>query len=63
MKESKTKGEVANLQDKKRNLASASNNKFDNRSEELKGYVFDIDPRNVNRYIICQEGIAWHVGA
>ena len=63
IEESKTKGEVSNLQDKKKNFASASNIKFDGRSEELKGYVFDTDPRNVDRYIICQEEIARHVGA
>eukprot|EP00957_Ditylum_brightwellii_P190811 14526446-Ditylum_brightwellii.AAC.1 len=60
--ENKIKVEVTN-QDKKRNIAATSYNKFDGRSEELKGYMFDKDPRNINNYFICKEEIAWHVGA
>eukprot|EP00957_Ditylum_brightwellii_P026162 1979329-Ditylum_brightwellii.AAC.2 len=63
IEESKTKGEIANLQDKKRNLMTASNNKFNGRSGELKGCMIDTDPRNVDRYIICKEEIDQHVGA
>eukprot|EP00957_Ditylum_brightwellii_P005413 412780-Ditylum_brightwellii.AAC.1 len=58
IKEIKTKGDATNLQEKKRSLMSANNSEFDSRSEELKGYMFDTNPRNVDRYIICKEEIA-----
>eukprot|EP00957_Ditylum_brightwellii_P173760 13229078-Ditylum_brightwellii.AAC.1 len=42
---------------------SVTNVKFQGRNDDLKGFIFDTDPRNADRFPIVQEELARYVGA
>eukprot|EP00957_Ditylum_brightwellii_P040744 3083854-Ditylum_brightwellii.AAC.1 len=46
---------VPSSSDKKR--APVANVKFQGRSDDLKGFTFDTDPHNIDRFSIVQEEI------
>eukprot|EP00957_Ditylum_brightwellii_P193006 14695449-Ditylum_brightwellii.AAC.1 len=52
---------VPSSADKKR--APIANAKFQGRSDDLKGCIFDTDTHNIGRFSIVQEEIAQYVGA
>eukprot|EP00957_Ditylum_brightwellii_P003123 237887-Ditylum_brightwellii.AAC.1 len=52
---------VPSSADKKR--APIANAKFQGRSDDLKGFTFDTELRNIDRFSIVQEEIARYIGA
>eukprot|EP00957_Ditylum_brightwellii_P158811 12087883-Ditylum_brightwellii.AAC.1 len=63
IEDDKLKAENTSQQDKRKSIVTGGYTKFEGRIKELKGYMFDTDPRNVNCYIICKEEIARNVRA
>eukprot|EP00957_Ditylum_brightwellii_P164798 12547554-Ditylum_brightwellii.AAC.2 len=63
LEESKAKPDGGNTEERRRNNTAVSYTKFEGRCKSLKGYIFDFDPRNIDRCVICQQEIARHIGA
>eukprot|EP00957_Ditylum_brightwellii_P105002 8003007-Ditylum_brightwellii.AAC.1 len=61
--ESKIKCDAPTRSKKKKFTYGARCTKFEGCSEDLKGFIFETDPRNTDRFVIVQEGFARHVGA
>eukprot|EP00957_Ditylum_brightwellii_P171666 13069294-Ditylum_brightwellii.AAC.1 len=60
MEETKTKTDQSGSEKKR---YTSSTVKFEGRCDDLKGYVFDTDPRNADKFTIVQEELARHFGA
>eukprot|EP00957_Ditylum_brightwellii_P035770 2712191-Ditylum_brightwellii.AAC.1 len=61
--EFKIKRDALTPRKKKKFTYGAGGTKFKERSEDLKGFIFDTDPRNADRFVSVQEEFARHVGA